>query len=106
MEKRHRQSAPRDCSRGDSATIAPASAFCCFNPRPVIAHGATYSDGVRVPVRIWFQSAPRDCSRGDGAINNGGAITNCFNPRPVIAHGATGGPKPLDVPKGVSIRAP
>ena len=55
---------------------------CCFNPRPVIAHGATGSTAKSV------------------------SALKSFNPRPVIAHGATGQVEPVIEARVVSIRAP
>ena len=47
----------------DRDSLAPTSQ--CFNPRPVIAHGATGAE-IRIPTKArLFQSAPRDRSRGD-----------------------------------------
>ena len=58
------QSAPRDCSRGDS---------CAHRSRFRISP---------------FQSAPRDCSRGDPASHPHHETPSSFNPRPAIARGA------------------
>ena len=58
------QSAPRDCSRGDAAGISHPAQIRCFNPHPVIAHGVTQREYL-IQRKFEFQSAPRDCSRGD-----------------------------------------
>ena len=39
------QSAPRDFSRGDKSGFASSQAKACFNPRPVISHGAIGEHG-------------------------------------------------------------
>ncbi len=54
----------------------------CFNPRPVVSHGATSLD---------------NCDR-TGYV--------CFNPRPVVSHGATRSCRRLQSYRHVSIRAP
>ena len=58
------QSAPRDCSRGDTLRPKHRGHRRCFNPRPAIARGAIFT-------------AP--ASRPGMAS---------FNPRPAIARGA------------------
>ena len=84
------QSAPRDCSRGDIHPLRSPGFQPCFNPRPVIAHGA-------MPRRSTHRSPSQSFNPrpviAHGAILGAvasGALVGSFNPRPVIAHGAMG----------------
>jgi len=53
------QSAPRDCSRGDSAPCNGIPRPTSFNPRPAIAHGATGDDVVCITQSLVSIRAPR-----------------------------------------------
>ena len=76
--------------------------FYRFNPRPVIAHGATSSAPRCAVTARMFQSAPRDRSRGDSHTRSAWRDAVFFNPRPVIAHGATLRPWLVPESQGVS----
>ena len=58
------QSAPRSRDRGDAKYRVLYGYYCCFNPRPGHATGATNACQ-HLAVLILFQSAPRSRDRGD-----------------------------------------
>ena len=106
------QSAPRGFPRGDRRHVRRPRRHRCFNPRPVVSHGATGiggggGGGMCVSIRApWFPTGRhemRGCLQrlafvsirapwfptGRQQDNSNSGLTTCFNPRPVVSHGAT-----------------
>ena len=84
------QSAPRDCSRGDSLTLEFTNDLVAFQSAPRDCSRGDVVDEDGLAEKFEFQSAPRDCSRGDLQAVPLAVGLRCFNPHPVIAHGVTG----------------
>ena len=100
------QSAPRGFPRGDRCRDNLFTITACFNPRPVVSHGATPHTHGRPRWLPSFNPRPVVSHGATRYRHLPQAGICCFNPRPVVSHGATGRRCGGCCGGGVSIRAP
>ncbi len=69
--------------------LASSSIQQCFNPRPVVSHGATYRTMDDRPQCLCFNPRPVVSHGATQPLHRESYPAERFNPRPVVSHGAT-----------------